>query len=287
MSQRLLLASAALLGGLIFLAPSWADEPKPLRPDLEKRLDALQKEIEALRKELNAKPTPAPAKTDLRIFKLKSVVATDMAKSLQAIFSGTNRTIRIVADLQTNSLLVSATDEEAAAIQALIQQLDVAVEKKKPEETAPAKADFRIFALKNANAKEMARTLKALVGEKDNTIRIVADEPTNSVIVLGSAADLTTIEAVLTRLDVAVDNDVKNTIRIYPLKDLNAVPTAKVLREIFSTELHKTLRISVSEQTNSLVVSGSVNELMEIESLILRLETVAREKKAEKPGEKR
>ena len=57
MSQRLLLASAALFGGLIFLAPSWGDEPKPVRPDLEKRLDALQKEIEALRKELQAKPS--------------------------------------------------------------------------------------------------------------------------------------------------------------------------------------------------------------------------------------
>ena len=224
MSQRLLLASAALFSGLIFLAPSWADEPKPPRPDLEKRLDTLQKEIEALRKELNAKPTPTPAKTDLRIFKLKSVVATDMAKPLQAVFSGTNRTIRIVADLQTNSLLVSATNEEAAAIQALLQQLDVAVEKKKPAETAPAKADFRIYALKSASAKEMARTLKALVGEKDNTIRIVADESTNSVIVLGATADLTTIEAVLTRLDMAADNEVKNTIRIYPLKETQRRP---------------------------------------------------------------
>ena len=110
---------------------------------------------------------------------------------------GAKGSIRIVADAQTNSLLVSATDEDVATIQALIQQLDVAVEKKKPAETAPAKADFRIFALKSAKAKEMARTLKALVGETDKTIRIVADEPTNSVIVFGSADVLATIEALL------------------------------------------------------------------------------------------
>ncbi len=276
-----------LFGGLIILAPSRADEPKPTRPDLEKRLDALQKEIEALRKELQAKPAAAPLKPEFRIFKLKNVAATDMARTLQAVFGGTNKLIRIVADSQTNSLLVSASDDEAETIKALIQQLDVAAEKKKPAETAPVKPEFRIFALKNASATEVAKTLQALVGETDKTIRIVADEPTNSVLVLGSTDVLATIEAVLTRLDVAVDDDLKNTIKIYPLKELTAIPTAKVLRELFPAEQYKTLRISVSEQTNSLVVSGAVPDLVTIESLILRLESVTKEKKAEKPGEKR
>ena len=89
------------------------------------------------------------------------------------------------------------------------------------------------------------------------------------------------------RLDAAVDNELKITLRVYPLKDIRAGPTAKILRDIFPADQYKTLRLSVSEQTNSIVVAGSVPDLVAIESLIVRLEAMAKDKKAEKSDEKR
>lgn len=305
MSSRQLPMVAALLCCVFLLAPLAARQPGPgLRPgpnpmpmpgltdeerrlaNLEKQLDALQKSLDELRKELKAKP-PAD-KSDLHIFTLKHVEATDVAKSLQAVFGDANKAIRIVADPQTNSVLVSAPDRDLENIKNLIAQLDIDVVQKKPAESAPAKPDIRIFPLKNAAAAEMTATLKAVFGGADKALRIVAEERTNSVIVYGPADVLTSMEAALSRLDVPAENAAaKVEIKVFLLKKLDAAPTVKVLREIFPAEQYKTLRLSVSEQTNSVVAAGSTVDLMTVEALIDRLESAAKDKKPEKVSETR
>jgi general secretion pathway protein D len=296
---------AALLSCLFFLVPLQARQPgpRPMGPgprpglgaptdeegrlsNLEKQLDALQKSIDELRKEIKAKP-PSD-KPDMRIFTLKHVEATDVAKTIQAVFGDASKAIRIVADPQTNSILVSAPDQDVEIIKNLISQLDIAVAPKKAADNAPVKPDVRIFALKNAPAAEMAATFKAVFGSTDKTLRIVADERTNSLIVYGPADVLTTMEAVLGRLDVPAENAAtKVEIKVFLLKKLDAAATAKVLREIFPAEQYLTLRLSVSEQTNSVVAAGSAADLMAIEALIVRLEGTAKDKKPEKVSEAR
>lgn len=58
---------------------------------------------------------------------------------------------------------------------------------------------IKIFKLKNAQAKSVAKTLDALLGDRKATM--VADERTNSLLVKGSRDDVMVIEAVLQKLD--------------------------------------------------------------------------------------
>jgi hypothetical protein len=61
---------------------------------------------------------------DFRVFRLKNASAVDTAKLLQELF-GDNRRIRIVADPNTNSLLVRGTDIDLATVAALLDKCDV------------------------------------------------------------------------------------------------------------------------------------------------------------------
>lgn len=67
---------------------------------------------------------------------------------------------------------------------------------------ADATSEFKIFALKHAKASEMAKTLQELLQKKDEqTLRIVADPASNSVVVRGNREQLDVVEAIIARLD--------------------------------------------------------------------------------------
>jgi type II secretory pathway component GspD/PulD (secretin) len=82
---------------------------------------------------------------------------------------------------------------------------EVAELRKRPRPPAapePMKAEVRIFPLRNAEAAEVAKTLKELFqGHGTSSIRIALHPSTNSLVVRGGGADLETVEAVIVKLD--------------------------------------------------------------------------------------
>ena len=66
----------------------------------------------------------------------------------------------------------------------------------------PGAADFKVFALKNAEAAAAAKAIDKMLGGAGAGVRLVADDRTNQLLVRGSAEDLITIAAILERLDV-------------------------------------------------------------------------------------
>jgi type II secretory pathway component GspD/PulD (secretin) len=94
---------------------------------------------EAVLQRLDAAATDVkkPEKADkpqLRVFTLKSGSAAEVAKVLVALLGGEgNKSFRAVADGQSNSVLVYATEEQLAEIEALILRLDVLAEEKAKE----------------------------------------------------------------------------------------------------------------------------------------------------------
>jgi type II secretory pathway component GspD/PulD (secretin) len=71
-----------------------------------------------------------------------------------------------------------------------------------PAPPAPIKSEVRIFSLRNAEAAEVAKTLKELFqGHESRSIRIALHPSTNSLVVRGAGADLETVEAVIVKLD--------------------------------------------------------------------------------------
>jgi type II secretory pathway component GspD/PulD (secretin) len=75
-----------------------------------------------------------PAKPQLRVFPLKSGSAAEVVKLLQALLGGEgSKNFRAVADVTSNSVLVYATEEQLAEIEALVVRLDVLAEEKAKE----------------------------------------------------------------------------------------------------------------------------------------------------------
>ena len=89
--------------------------------DLEKQLAALMKEVQSIRKDLKAQ---APH-VEIKIFALKHAEAAHVAHLLQDLLGGkVGKTIRIVADQRTNSLVIHATPEHLRLVEALLTRLD-------------------------------------------------------------------------------------------------------------------------------------------------------------------
>jgi len=134
--------------------------------------------------------------------------------------------VRVSADMNTNSLVVTGPAKGMKLIEALINELD----------TLPsARAQIKVFTIVNGDASSLSGMLQQLLGEEAQTtqqggalfgqgsinpflqpglqtsaskgdstlvpIRFAVDQRTNSIVVTGSKGDLGVVEAVLLRLD--------------------------------------------------------------------------------------
>lgn len=282
-------------------------------------------EIEALIKRIDV--DRGTAIDEVRIFPLKNTVASDLAEVLRTavlardegeaqeggsatsarvsalrfvtidpankkqLESGVLANIRIAADSQANSLVVTAPTESMELIEALINQLDQAPN---------AEAEIKVFTIVNGDALSLADMLRELFGtgeDGDNTgfgagdnslvrLQFSIDERTNSIIAAGTQADLAVVYAILLQLD-ASDTRQRST-EVYRLKNSPAENVALALNEWLRTEREAEaaaeIAISPFEQierevvivpetvSNSLIVSATPRFAEEIAALIDELD---------------
>jgi len=282
-------------------------------------------EIEALIKRIDV--DRGVAVDEVRIFPLKNTVASDLAEVLRTavlardegqtqeggsatsarvsalkfvtidpvnkkqLESGVLANIRIAADSQANSLVVTAPTESMELIEALINQLDQAPN---------AEAEIKVFTIVNGDALSLAEMLRELFGsgeDGDNTgfgagdsslvrLQFSIDERTNSIIAAGTQADLAVVYAILLQLD-ASDTRQRST-EVYRLKNSPAENVALALNEWLRTEREAEaaaeIAISPFEQierevvivpetvSNSLIVSATPRFAKEIAALIEELD---------------
>jgi type II secretory pathway component GspD/PulD (secretin) len=157
-----------------------------------------------------------------------------------------------------------------------------------PGAKGDAKAEFRVFLLKNAAAVEAAKVLTQIFRGDHPALAIVADERTNSLVMRGSVEDLAAAEAVLQRLDDAPGRDGKKPertekpqLRVFTLKSGSAAEVAKVLQALLGGEGNKSFRAVAEAQSNSVLVYAPEEQLAEIEALVVRLDLLAEEKAKE------
>ncbi len=206
--------------------------------------------------------------------------------------SGVLANIRIGADSQANSLLVTAPSESMDLIAALIEQLD---------RVPDAEAEIKVFTIVNGDAVSLAAMLNELFGTGDEggdgpalgagesslvRLQFSVDERTNSIIAAGSQADLAVVYAILLQLD-ASDIRQRKT-EVYRLKNSPAEDVAAALNEWLQTEREAEaaadLAISPFEQierevvivpelvSNSLIVSATPRYFEEIAALVDELD---------------
>lgn len=201
---------------------------------------------------------------EIRVFKLKNTVATDLAEVLQEAFNPTgtggpgnlSRLLKLVTiDSQgkqqlesgvlsgskvtgapsANALIVTAPPESMPMLANLISQLD---------QSPDAAVELKIFSLKNGDAVALAATLRELFatgpqGEGDqpvslSAIRIEVDERTNSIIAAGTLEDLLVVEAIVLRLDATDARDRQN--HVYRLNNKSAEEVALALNDWLRAE---------------------------------------------------
>ncbi len=206
--------------------------------------------------------------------------------------SGVLSNIRVAADTQANSLVVTAPSDSMDLIAALIEQLD---------QVPDAEAEIKVFTIVNGDAVSLAAMLGELfgTGEDDDDgpalragenslvrLQFSVDERTNSIIAAGSQADLAVVYAILLQLD-ASETRQRRT-EVYRLKNSPAEEVAIALNEWLRTEreaeVAAELAISPFEQierevvivpelvSNSLIVSATPRYFEEIANLVDELD---------------
>lgn len=116
---------------------------------------------------------------------------------------------RVIAEEQTNSLIVVGTEESYLRLLELLRRVD----------TAPAaEGRIQVLSLQHADAEELSKTLTRMLGGSSGSgkkgasgapvadmfegeVRITADQPTNSLVVSSSARDFAQLRLVVDRLD--------------------------------------------------------------------------------------
>jgi general secretion pathway protein D len=207
---------------------------------------------------------------EIRVFKLKNAMATDLDEVLQEAFdpgdnannaANLSRLLRMVtidaegrqrleagvltgskvtAAPSANALIVTAPPESMPLLETLIAQLD---------QSPDASVSMKIFSLDNGDAVAMAETLRQLFttgnqeggggGDGDqptslSTLRVEVDERTNSIIAAGTQDDLLVVEAIILRLDTADAGDRQN--RVYRLNNKAAEDIALALNDWLRAE---------------------------------------------------
>ena len=191
--------------------------------------------------------TDRPGDLSVRVIPLKHVSAPDLVKEITPLYQkmsgkAQNEPIDVTANDRSNSLIVLSSESNYKAIERIVNTLDT--------EDAQEKT-MRLFPLKNADAEDVAKQLKELVADQENSGRsryfyfepqdnskkgkkmsVVADRRRNTLIIQAPPSEIDNIGKMVRALDEPVGGEALAP-RIYPLKYVGAVDIEDVLNELF------------------------------------------------------
>jgi type II secretion system protein D len=212
--------------------------------------------------------------TELFDQRMKTVEATNAGKS-----AAERERIFLSVDLRTNSLIVSASEENFNEIVAIARQLD----------TKPAKLfdQIRIVPLARLTAKDMKTKIEDLWKRKADLrkegklledLPIVAfDERSNSLVVASNREDFDEILRLVTLLEA---QPLIEDIRLFKLEFADAAVLSGMLDELFKglagqSESFKAPTIIPDSRSNALVVAGARDATERVAEVVQRLDVEA------------
>lgn len=154
-----------------------------------------------------------PTEGEFEVLRLAHLSAVDLAQQLTRLFAepvqgGAAPPLSIAADARSNSLIVRSDNPgRLASLREVVRKLDV---------PANEGGQVRVVHLKNADAGKLAETLRALAGAESRpvmagnaapaatgatNVTIVADTPTNSLLIHAPEPQYNALRAVIERLD--------------------------------------------------------------------------------------
>ncbi|MFZ0610977.1 MAG: type II secretion system secretin GspD [Desulfobacterales bacterium] len=195
-----------------------------------------------------------------------------------------SKTSLIVAYGPTNTLIVTDVLSNIQRLIKILKEIDVADVGRK----------ISVIPLQHADSTKMVETLTALFQPKGaprknttgDTTKFVADERTNTVIVLASTVELDRVRQLIDFLDRETPRG-KEKIRVYFLEYANAEEIAKVLQNLPTKDIPQgkdrvaatgapllsgKVNITADKATNSLVITASSDDYTVVEEVIKKLD---------------
>jgi len=188
-------------------------------PNIRKVLNILQElDVEGFQVEISVFPLEFANAKDLATELLSIFEAKEVPQARQPVrrtrqpaatvtAAGLKRAVKIIPDERTNSLVVVASGDDTRQVRELVAKLDVPPPK--------GKGRINVIYLKNADAEELATTLKELtaVGKKvaapgqksielAGEVVITPDKATNSLVITASPQDFEVLKEVIEGLDI-------------------------------------------------------------------------------------
>ena len=149
-------------------------------------------------------------KGDIRLAHLTHATASQLADKLTQLL-GAGREgqeqlksgeIKLVPEERTNSLIILAKPDTMQQILQLVEQID--------QPTPEDLSNIQVVSLENAQAEELAKVLSNLAGQQGSekgasliskNVSIVADKPSNSLVIIAEPSELETLMPIIEKLD--------------------------------------------------------------------------------------
>lgn len=265
--------------------------------------------VNAMRELVSKLDIPVPPQSQIRVYRLKHAAAVAARQTLEQAFptppQGLEPRVQITVDMPTNSLIVRAAPGDLAEVDLLIQRLDQddshAVNQARIFKLRNTLAVDLAATLQNAILSaaggvgdQRSAVLELLTADvagqrlvKSGLLRdviITANPHTNSLIVTAPAESMDLVAALIEQLDVPTG---VAQIKVFKVVNGDANSLIEMLRILLPAEATVAgpqlagaegetnlvpVRFSVDMRTNSIIATGSQEDLAIIEALLLRLD---------------
>ena len=234
--------------------------------------------VEKIVRQLNPETDNGSARTETRVFRLEATQANRLVGLLRGTLNPDpqRERLRILLDEPSNSIIVSGLPADLDAASKLIRELDVR-QSRGPQE-------IRVVELRVGRAEALAPLVTQIFSERIRSEqgagyqpegKVVADSGTNRLIVTAPPGEMELISSIVDDLNqpqVREDDS-----RVFQLQHADAealvetLTAATLKRDPRGREISR-LRFSADVATNSLIVSGSTEDLNVVAPLVEQLD---------------
>ncbi len=178
-----------------------------------------------------------------------------------------------VPETKGNRVIVIGSEPEIARAENIIRQIDPTVTRGEKDET-------RVLRLRNAQAQDLATLVEKSLNLEEQKVKLLVDPRSNSVVISGSAAGVESAAQMIEQLDILPNTQPKE-VRMIELKSAEARSVVPMLTDLLTDVMRNARgsnyvlqsRIVADTNVNRIIVTGTSDELQQINALVQRLDT--------------
>lgn len=178
-----------------------------------------------------------------------------------------------VPETKGNRVIVIGSDAEVARAENIIRQIDPAVTRGEKDET-------RVLRLRNAQAPDLAALVEKSLNLEEERVKMLVDPRSNSLVLSGSPKGVETAAQMIEQLDILPNTQPKE-VRMIDLKSAEASTVVPMLTQLLGDVMRNARgsnyvlqsRIVPDTNANRVIVTGTSDELQQINTLLQRLDT--------------